>query len=57
MTRAVTSMTIYDVDHYTDDERKTIIDAYPAHERDARAKGIPQLGSGRIFPIDEADIK
>lgn len=57
MTRAVTSMTIYDVDHYTDDERKTIIDAYPAHERDARAKGIPQLGSGRIFPIDEEDIK
>lgn len=49
-------MTIFDVDHYTDEERQTIIDSYPAHERDARAKGIPQLGSGRIFPIEEERI-
>ncbi len=31
--------------------------AFPPHEREARAKGIPMLGSGRIFPIDEETIK
>lgn len=31
--------------------------SYPAHERDARSKGIPTLGSGRIFPVAEESIK
>src|SRR5262249_173445 len=31
-------------------------ESYPAHEREARTKGIPTLGSGRIFPVPEADI-
>ncbi len=54
-TRHVTRMTIWDVGHIGDDERREIVDSYPAHERDARAKGIPQLGSGRVFPLaDEA---
>lgn len=57
MSKCVTSMTIYDVDHYSDEDRETIINSYPAHEREARAKGIPQLGSGRIFPIEEDKIK
>jgi len=57
MTKAVTSMTIFDVDHYSDDERQTIVDSYPAHERKARAEGIPQLGSGKIFPIEEEFLK
>lgn len=54
--RSVIRMTIFDVDHYTDDERKTIIDSYPTHEREARANGVPTLGSGAIFPIAEKDI-
>lgn len=53
----VTSMTIYDVEHYTDEERAVIIAGYPPHERDARANGIPILGSGRIFPVEELTIK
>jgi len=57
VTKAVTTMTIFDVDHYSDADRDIIIDSYPAHERDARSKGIPQLGSGRIFPIEEDAIK
>jgi len=56
MTRHVTTMTIYDVDHYSDDERAQIIASYPAHEREARAKGIPTMGSGLIFPVVEGDI-
>ena len=57
MTRHVTTMTIYDVDHYSPEERAQIVASYPAHEREARAKGIPTLGSGRIFPIEEDAIK
>lgn len=52
----ITSMTIEDVDHYTPAQRAAIIASYPPHERNARTKGIPQLGSGRVFPIDEDDI-
>ncbi len=53
----VTNMTIYDAEHYTDTQRAAIIAGYPTHEREARAMGTPMLGSGRIFPIDEALIK
>lgn len=52
----VTQMTIDDAEHYTDEQRKAIIAAYPVHEREARAKGIPMLGSGRVFPVPEEDI-
>src|SRR5262249_56982365 len=41
-------MTIDDVEQ-SDDEKKTIIASYPAHEAEARVKGIPVLGSGRVF--------
>ncbi len=57
MTRHTTRMTIYDAEHYTEAQREEIIASYPAHERKARARGIPTLGSGRVFPIDEDDIK
>ncbi len=53
----VTTMTIYDALHYTDQQRHNIINSYPAHERDARSKGIPTLGSGAVFPISEDTIK
>ena len=46
-------MTIDDVEHYSEDEKKKIISSYPAHEMEARTKGIPILGSGRIFPVTE----
>lgn len=57
MSRHVTRMTIEDAEHYTPEERAAIIASYPMHERDARAKGIPILGSGRVFPIAEDTIK
>jgi phage terminase large subunit-like protein len=49
-------MTIDDVQHYSESEKKKIIASYPAHELEARTKGIPVLGSGRIFPVSEATI-
>jgi phage terminase large subunit-like protein len=54
--RALVTMTIDDAPHYTDEQRTKIIAGYPAHEREARAKGIPALGSGRIFPVPDEDI-
>jgi phage terminase large subunit-like protein len=51
--RSVTTMIIDDAEHFSDEERARIIASYPAHEREARTKGIPTLGSGRIFPISE----
>lgn len=54
--RHLTQMTIDDAEHYTAEERDRIIRGYPAHEREARAKGIPMLGSGRIYPIAEEKI-
>lgn len=52
----VTTMTIYDAEHYTEEQRAAIIASYPAHEREARSMGTPTLGSGRIFPIEESLI-
>jgi hypothetical protein len=37
-------------------KKKKIIASYPAHELEARTKGIPILGSGRIFPVPEGQI-
>ena len=34
----------------------TLLSAYLPHEREARARGIPAMGSGRVFPIAEEDI-
>jgi phage terminase large subunit-like protein len=53
----VTNMTISDAEHYTPEQVAAIIASYPEHERDARAKGIPILGSGRVFPVAEEAIK
>jgi phage terminase large subunit-like protein len=54
--RSDTNMTIEDALHIPEEQRAKIIASYPAHERDARTKGTPILGSGRIFPIAEEDI-
>lgn len=56
MSRSVTTMTIDDAEHYTPEQRQAIIDSYPEHEREARTKGIPSMGSGRVFPITEEAI-
>jgi hypothetical protein len=56
MSRVVTRMTIDDAEHYTAEQRQAIIDSYPPHEREARIKGIPSMGSGRVFPITEEAI-
>jgi hypothetical protein len=54
--RGVTSMTIDDALHIPPEERAKIISAFLPHEREARARGVPTLGSGRIFMTPEGII-
>ncbi len=51
-----TNMTIEDAQHIPAEEREKIIAGFAPHEREARAKGIPTLGSGRIFPIAQEEL-
>lgn len=50
------NMTIDDALHISKAARQSIIDSYPAHEKEARIYGTPSLGGGRIFPISEEAI-
>lgn len=45
-----------DVPHLDEKAKRELWDSSPAHEREARAKGIPTLGSGLIFPVTEESI-
>ena len=42
-----------DAEHLTDDMKEQILQALPPHEREMRSKGIPMIGSGLVFPIQE----
>ena len=54
--RDTITMTIDDALHIPPQKRQEIIDGYAPHEREARARGVPMLGSGRIFLTPEAAI-
>lgn len=45
-----------DVPHLSEETRQELLAATPIYLRDARSKGTPALGSGAIFPLDEALI-
>lgn len=45
-----------DVPHLSEENKASLLSAYQPHERDARSKGVPQLGSGAIYPVPEEDI-
>lgn len=45
-----------DAPHLTEKAKREILDSTPIHLRNAVSKGIPQIGSGAIYPIDEDDL-
>ena len=45
-----------DAPHLSKAVKDALWAALPPHQRDARSKGIPQLGSGAIFPVPESEI-
>lgn len=46
-----------DAPHLNARAKAELLASTPPHLRDARSKGIPAMGSGRIFPVDEELIK
>ena len=52
----ITQINWEEVPHITEDMKEEMLSAYMPYERDARSKGIPQLGSGAIYPIIEEEI-
>jgi len=44
------------VPHLDEKTKATMLAAIPLYQRKARTKGIPQLGAGAIYPVDEEDI-
>ena len=55
--RGLINMTDEEALHFTEEERRNRFLGYASYERDARAKGIPLLGSGRVFTYDEELLK
>jgi phage terminase large subunit-like protein len=45
-----------DAPHLSPETRADLFSSIPAYQRDARTKGIPQLGSGAIYAIADEDI-
>ena len=56
MAKWVTSISWDDVPHLSKDKKEALYAAYMPHEREARSKGIPSIGSGKIYPFPEDDI-
>jgi phage terminase large subunit-like protein len=52
----VVSATWDDAPHLGEDEKKELFDTLPPHQREARSKGVPSLGSGAIYPILEHEF-
>lgn len=54
--KMVMTATWDDAPHLSAAQKEELWQSLPPHQRDARAKGIPQLGSGAIYPVPESDI-
>lgn len=53
MSKFVVSATWEDAPHLTKEQQDKLWSSIPEYQRDARSKGVPQLGSGAIYPIQE----
>jgi phage terminase large subunit-like protein len=54
--RIVINATIDDVPHFSEADKQRIADSYSEHEREARLRGIPTMGSGRVFVHSEEKL-
>jgi len=52
----VVSATWDDAPHLTEGSKAELWASIPPFQRDARSRGIPQLGSGAIYPVPESEI-
>ena len=56
MAKWVASLCWTDAPHLSEEDIAELLASCSPHERDARSKGIPQLGSGAIYPVVEDDV-
>jgi len=56
LSKFVVQATWDDAPHLSEQDKADLYASYPAYQRDARTKGVPQLGSGAIYPIPETEI-
>jgi hypothetical protein len=56
MSKAVLMATWDDVPHLSQGAKEELWATLPPHQRDARSRGIPQLGSGAIYPVQESEL-
>lgn len=54
--RRLIQMDLYDATFYSREEMEAIEAAYPEHERRARARGLPIIGEGLIYPVARSEI-
>jgi hypothetical protein len=57
VSRFVVTATWDDAPHLTPEVREELWNSIPPYQRDARSKGIPQLGAGAIYQVSEDDVK
>lgn len=53
---SITTATWDDAPHLDEQDKKIMMAGLMPHQRDARSRGIPSMGSGAIYPVNEADI-
>jgi hypothetical protein len=46
-----------DVPHLSEERKAHLLQSTPQHMRDARARGVPSLGAGAIYPIPRSEIE
>lgn len=54
--RHITTCGWDDVPHLTEQMKREMMARLPPHQRDARTRGIPKLGAGAIYPVDDDDV-
>jgi len=58
-TQGLISLTIAtwdDAPHLSEKDKADMMASLPPHQRDARSKGVPALGSGAVYQVPERDI-
>lgn len=56
MAKKLITATWDDAPHLSEEEKQSMFDALPPHQRDARSRGVPSLGAGAIYPVAESEI-
>lgn len=56
MSKWATQVSWDDVPHLSDQAKASMLDSIPPAMRDARTRGVPQLGAGAIYPVPEDQI-